>query len=458
MSLLINGKMCSRLFFAGILGSGMSALAQYARWMGCAVSGSDRLIGTADSARTEKILRQIGCEISPQDGTGVTTGVDALVVSTAIEESNPDIQAARASNVAIVHRSDLLAAFASTKTTVAVAGTSGKSTVTAMIFELFCACGKKPSLISGAAIKRLEGQGNIGNAWFDSGEVLVIEADESDGSIVKYHDTISLILNISKDHKSEEEVLAMFTTLSEQSRYVIINADDGQLAGVPHSHTFGVVSTRADCKPDSLSFGAKIQLQYSGVDFSLALPGRHNASNLMAALCVCNYLGCDLSLAKTAVASYQGVARRFDVTKTARGVTVIDDYAHNPEKVKAAIEAAHGMGKRLFAVFQPHGYGPLRFFKNELIEAFAQSLKETDQLFVLPIYYAGGTAQKDISSGDVVDGLKSAKFKSFAPVSKEEMVEMVLKEVKGGDCVMVMGARDPGLPGLVREICERLKI
>ena len=244
MSLLINGTSCAGLHFTGILGSGMSALAQYCAWDGMAVSGSDRLLDSPDVKDTQDRLATAGCSLLPQDGSGAGT-TDAVVVSTAIEDSNPDIAAARKRAIPVLHRSDVLAAIVATKKTIAVAGTSGKSTVAAMIWEFLQGCAKDASLITGAGLVRLEEQGLIGNAYKGSSDLLVIEADESDGTCVKYKPYLSVFLNVSKDHKPVAETLGLFATLAGQSDIVITNADDRQLDIIKPSRTFGATGTYA---------------------------------------------------------------------------------------------------------------------------------------------------------------------------------------------------------------------
>ena len=217
----------------------MSALAQYLRFQGITVSGSDRFHASEDTASIRQSLEGLGCAIVPQDGSGVNDDTDVVCVSTAIEESNPDIAAARSRGIPIIHRSDLLGAIIDTKKTIAVAGTSGKSTVTAMIFEFLTACGKSPSLISGAGLRRLEKQGLIGNAYSGGSDLLVVEADESDGTLVKYRPEAAVILNVSKDHKSTDEIAKLFETLASQSSWTASNADDPILASLPATVRFG---------------------------------------------------------------------------------------------------------------------------------------------------------------------------------------------------------------------------
>ncbi len=453
-AIMIGGKPCRNVHFTGIFGTGMSALAQYLRFEGIGVSGSDRLLGSEDTARMRQVLEGFGCVIVGQDGSGVSEDTDAVCISTAIEETNPDIAAALALGLPIVHRSDVLAAIIESKRTIAVAGTSGKSTVTAMIFEFLTACGKSPSLISGAPLRRLERQGLIGNAWRGGSDVLVVEADESDGTLVKYTPAASVILNISKDHKGIDEIRGLFETLVSNSQWSALNADDPILALLPASATFGR-NNSASWQPDHEALlPTSVKLIHKGVEYHLPLPGDHNLENLRAALCVCEYFGCDGPTLARAVRDFEGVARRFTVTRTKQNVYVVDDFAHNPAKIAAAVSAARGLSARLIAVYQPHGFGPTRFLRDEYIETFRSVFREDDSLYLLPIYYAGGTARKDISSEDIITGLGPVSFHANAVGDRDEVLARLKGDARSGDCVLVMGARDPSLPALVRKAVE----
>lgn len=453
-SLPINGYDCSHLHFTGIFGSGMSAIAQYLQWQGVMVSGSDRLLASADTDSIAAKLSALGCNLFNQDGSGITASTDAVVVSSAIEESNPDIAAARMQGLPVFHRSDVLASIVSQKKTIAIAGTSGKSTVTAMVFEFLTFCGKSPSLISGAALRRLENEGLVGNAWSGDTDLLVIEADESDGTLVKYHPAAGVVLNISKDHKSIEEILLLFKTFVSQSGWAAVNAGDRGLDAVPAAVRFGFEAS-ATWRPDDLKLGQlSVIVKRQGVSFELPLPGLHNAENLCAALCVCEYFGCEPEQLSGAVTGFLGVARRFAVTRTSSGVTVIDDFAHNPAKIAAVVAAARGIADRIVAVYQPHGFGPTRFLKNDYIETFGKVFKAGDSLFLLPIYYAGGTAKKDIASEDLVAGISSKEFTACAVGDRDELLKKLADSVHKGDCVLLMGARDPSLPALAKKIVE----
>jgi UDP-N-acetylmuramate-alanine ligase len=449
--LIVDQTACQSVHFTGVFGTGMSALAQYLRFEGIIVSGSDRLLDSEDTASMRRLLEALGCLLVNQDGSGVSAQTDAICVSTAIEESNADIVAARARGIPIVHRSDLLAALIASKRTIAVAGTSGKSTVTAMIFEFMTACGKSPSLISGAPLVRLEKQGMLGNAYSGASDLLVVEADESDGTIVKYAPEVAVVLNISKDHKSVDELKDLFATLVSRSEWSASNSDDPILASIPTTVGFGRNSS-ATWRPDHEELlRTSVKLGRNGIEYHLPLPGDHNLENLCAALCVCEYFKCDGPILAEAVRTFEGVARRFNVTDTADNVHVVDDFAHNPAKIAAAVSAARGLSGRILAVYQPHGFGPTRFLKDEYIATFRTIFRENDSLYLLPIYYAGGTAEKNISSAEIIAGLGSVAFKAEAVSDRNDLLIKLEGDARPGDCVLVMGARDPSLSALVRK-------
>jgi UDP-N-acetylmuramate--alanine ligase len=453
-AIMINGRPCRSVHFTGIFGSGMSALAQYLRFQGITVSGSDRFHESEDTSSIRRSLEGLGCAIARQDGSGMNADTDAVCVSTAIEDSNPDIVAARGRGIPIIHRSDLLSALIGTKKTIAVAGTSGKSTVTAMIFEFLTACEKSPSLISGAALRRLEKQGLIGNAYSGGSDLLVVEADESDGTLVKYRPEAAVILNVSKDHKSTAELTQLFGTLASQTPWTALNADDPVLAALPAAVRFGRNGS-GSWRPDQIELlPTSVKLVRNGIEYVLPLPGDHNLENLCAALCVCERYGCEPSLLAGAVKNYEGVARRFSMTATKQNVQVVDDFAHNPVKIAAAVNAARGLSERIIAVYQPHGYGPTRFLKDEYIATFRTAFRRHDSLYLLPIYYAGGTAQKDISSEDIIRGLGPVPFKAQAVPDRDALLAGLRADAKPEDCVLLMGARDPSLPALVKKIVE----
>jgi UDP-N-acetylmuramate--alanine ligase len=453
-ALIINERRCRSVHFTGVFGSGMSALAQYLRFQGITVSGSDRFHESEDTASIRTSLEGLGCAIVQQDGSGVGPDTDVVCISTAIEDSNPDIAASRSRDIPLIHRSDLLGSLIATKKTIAVAGTSGKSTVTAMIFEFLTACGKSPSLICGAGLRRLEKQGLIGNAWSGGSDLLVVEADESDGSLVKYCPETAVILNISKDHKTTDEIAALFETLALQSSWTASNADDPILSSLPATVRYGR-NGAGSWRPDHYELlPTSVRIVKGGVEYKLPLPGEHNLENLCAALCVCEHFGCEHTALADAVKNYEGVARRFTVTRTKQNVHVVDDFAHNPAKIAAVVRAARGISGRVIAIYQPHGFGPTRFLKDEYIATFRTAFLPSDSIYLLPIYYAGGTAQKDISSEDIINGLGPVAFNAQAVSNRNELLTKLQTDARSGDCVLLMGARDPSLPALIKKVIE----
>ncbi len=169
---------------------------------------------------------------------------------------------------------------------------------------------------------------------------------------------------------------------------------------------------------------------------------------------MCEHFGCEPTALAEAVKNYEGVARRFSVTRTTQNVHVVDDFAHNPAKIAAVVRAARGISGRIIAIYQPHGFGPTRFLKDEYIATFRTAFRPNDSLYLLPIYYAGGTAQKDISSEDIINGIGAVAFNAQAVSGRDELLAKLQAEVRPGDCVLLMGARDPSLPALVNKIVE----
>ena len=436
----------------------MSALAQFLSWKNVAVSGSDRSLHHPESASLREKLSSIGCTLFEQNGSGINEHTDALCISTAIEPDNPDIAAALKRSLPIIHRSDVLAAIVKEYRTIAVAGTSGKSTVTAMLFEFLSACGKSPSLISGAALKRLEGHAMIGNAFKGSSDLLVIEADESDGTLVKYKPAASVFLNVSKDHKSIDEVKTMFVRLAQQSKQSIRNADDPLLSDLVTTRTFSLYAP-SDWRPEHVATGREGGLLIrDGIEYRLPLPGIYNLSNCAAALSVAEMFGCTPEKLRSATPLFEGVARRFSITKTDKDIMVVDDFAHNPEKIRAAVSAARMIAPRIIALYQPHGFGPTRFLREEYRRLFKTLFFDHDILCLLPIYYAGGTASKDISAVDLKNDLGDVPFSVFAPEHRDDLLPFLESESEPGDCIIVMGARDPSLPFYVKKIIDLFMI
>ncbi|MDX2473824.1 MAG: cyanophycin synthetase [Candidatus Krumholzibacteria bacterium] len=459
------------LHFAGVAGSGMSALAQYHAQQGGLTTGSDRAFDQNERAEIRACLENLAVELLPQDGSflrfnrGDFAGrqPDAVVVSTAVEDKVPDVKAARDSGVAILHRSELLARYVADHRTIAVSGTSGKSTVTAMVFAILQAACKGPGLLTGGALASLVADGHLGNAWGPTAQPdgppwLVIEADESDGSLVRYHPWAGVVLNLGLDHKSPAEIMTMFTTFRQNVKGPLVVADEPNLASLhPGSLLFGLGTgpgTRA-LNVELLPDGSRFTID--GVEFQLKVPGAYNVLNATAAVAVC--LAAGLTAAQTAapLAEFTGVARRFQSVGSHNGIEVIDDFAHNPDKIAAALAAAQTRTRgRILAVFQPHGYGPTRFLREALVETFATELRPEDVLWMPEIFFAGGTVTRDISAGDLIGEIQQRGRDARFLAARNSLPAAMAAEAKTGDLVLVMGARDPSLTDFCRSILAAL--
>jgi UDP-N-acetylmuramate--alanine ligase len=452
----------SRPFFSGIAGTGMSALAQYLAFRGHAVSGSDRSLDKGGEAGKKAYFQALGIRLFPQDGSGLDVSPSCLVVSTAIEAQNPEVKKALELGLPIIHRSDLLAELAGRHKTLAVSGTSGKSTVTGMIYHVLAAGGLDPSLITGANLNSLQTEGLLGNAKAGRGEWLVMEADESDGSLIKYRPEIGIVLNVEKDHKEVEELLPLFLRFRDQTvRKVILNGAD------PHCRAMmrpGDASFHPDAVPDGPITALVMEdwesrFTLAGVHFRLRVPGRHNLANAMAALAAGRELGISLADCALGLSLYEGVERRHVRIGEAGGVTVVDDFAHNPAKVKACLETVKysvaGAPRRILAVFHPHGFAPMKLLGHDLVRGILEVLQPPDRIYMPEIYYAGGTADQSISSRDLIAEVNAAQPIGFFHVSKDEVIAALTAEARSGDWIDSEHGGPRSLPGSLRPAAVR---
>lgn len=448
----------------------MSALAQFHAQGGGRATGSDRAFDRGERAEVRAALARLGVVVAPQDGSFATAldgPCNAVVVSTAVEDDVPDVIAARAAGIPFLHRSELLAQYVAAHRTVAVSGTSGKSTTTAMIFSILRAAGLGPGLLTGAGLAELQRDGHLGNAWAPSPPagspaLLVIEADESDGSLVRYRPWCGAVLNLGLDHKTPAEVLAMFRTFRAQTGGPFVLGAEANLDELAAGAVrFGLADER---RPGGGVFATDVELdadrvrfRLDGTPFTVPQPGRHTVLNACAAVAAARAAGVDDALAAGALAAFAGVDRRFVSLGRAAGVEVIDDFAHNPDKIAAALAAARGRAPgRVLAVFQPHGFGPTRFLKDALIAAFGAALRPDDVLWLPEIFYAGGTADRSISSSDLAAGVRDAGRDARFTPARAELPAAIAAEARAGDLVLVMGARDPSLTAFGRDILAAL--
>jgi len=447
-----------RFHYAGLGGSGMSAIAQFQAMTGGTVSGSDRAFDHGERSALRAQFEALGIHVFPQDGSGVAKDCAALVVSTAVEAQVPDYAAAKANDVPIVHRSEMLAYFVAGRRSIAVTGTSGKSTVTGMIFEILRGSSRDPSVITGGDLPLLQAEDLPGNAFAGGSDLLVVEADESDGSLVRYTPAVGVILNLQRDHKEMNEVAAMFATLRARTRETLVVGDDEILdAFAGGSLRFGL-SPRADVRGEEVALEAESsRFRVEDTMFTLPVPGAHNVMNALAAIAACRAVDVPLADMVAPLSRFSGIGRRFQTVGRARGVEVIDDFAHNAEKIAAAIRTAKLRARRVLAIYQPHGYGPTRFLRQDFVRTFAQELSPEDRLWMLEVFYAGGTTTRDFSAADIVEEIKArGTHAAFAP-SRDWLVRCVAAEARDGDVVLVMGARDPSLTAFAGSLLAGLK-
>jgi UDP-N-acetylmuramate-alanine ligase len=448
-----------RYHFSGVGGAGMSPLARLMRARGHAVQGSDRAFDAGRNPEAADALRSVGVELVPHDGRAITAGIDRFVFSTAVEADTPEMSAARALGLTTVARPTLLAELVNTgRPGVAVSGTSGKSTITGMVAWLVRESGAAAAVIGGAALVGEGGGGCLVTGPVDG--AVVAEADESDGTLVGYHPALGLIHNISRDHTELEPLRKQFATFAAQCGRLFVNArcaEAAALGGDTGATSYGVTSG-ADAPVTTRALGparAAGVLRWRGVDVALEVPqpGLHNLENAAAAALVALELGVARADVERLLPRFPGVARRFEtIGVTPAGVRVVDDFAHNAEKIRAALTTAQSGAARVVAVFQPHGFGPARFLRGELRDMLPSLLRPADRFCYAEIYYAGGTVTRDLSSRDLAADIGSAYAADHAAV-----VRWVAAEARPGDMVLLMGARDPELPRLARSVFTALR-
>ena len=449
------------IFFIGVAGTGMSAIAQYLAGSGKNVSGSDRYFIDGETNDTRTKLQAEGIICFLQNGEGVHDAIDLVVVSTAVEDTVPEVQKAKLLSIPIIKRSELLAMIARSKKTIAVGGTSGKSTTSAMLFQIMEQGGMQPSIISGAGLVSIIKEGKIGNAKVGAGEWLIIEADESDGSIVQYTPEVGLLLNVDKDHQEIAELMQIFGTFKKNTKELFVvnqsNALAKQLsANIKNDFSADEQSGAGYIAGNFNQHGMFIRFIINQNLFSLNTVGKHNMENALAATAVAHQLGVSYLDCAEGLKNYEGIYRRHQLLGIKKGVVVIDDYAHNPAKCAASIAACQPIAAKVVAWFQPHGYGPTRFLRNDFVKEIAATLRPQDEIWMSEIFYAGGTAVKDISANDLINDIKALNKNAFFVENRNAFLETVRPHLTDGCVLLLMGARDPGLETFSKNIFEQL--
>jgi len=457
-------------FFCGIGGSGMLPLALILRGQGAEVAGSDR---SRDQGRTpEKFawLETLGFKLHPQDGSGITGADQTLVASAAVEDTVPEVVRASELGCPRMSRAQLLATlFNAAPLSIGVAGTSGKSTVTGMIGWILTEAGRDPTIMNGAVMKNFVApDAPFASARVGAGGVFVSEVDESDGSIALYNPTIAVLGNVSLDHKSLDELRVLFGDFLSRARVAAINLDDVDVAALApraaSTVSFSLANPAADLHAADIaeqptSLAATLHDRRDGTSHALALqvPGRHNLANALAAIAAASAAGIPVAQAVAALATFAGLARRFDIVGTSpSGVTVIDDFGHNPDKVGATLATLKAHPGRVIAFFQPHGYGPLRQMGEELARTFAARLAPDDKLLLCDPVYFGGTVDRSIGSERIVELVNAAGGSAEHLPARDACAARIVALARPGDRVVIMGARDDTLTRFAADLLAAL--
>jgi UDP-N-acetylmuramate--alanine ligase len=458
-------------FFCGIGGSGMLPLALILRGMGARVAGSDR---SRDQGRTpEKFawLESLGFQLFAQDGSGIASSSQVLVASAAVEDTVPEVVRAKALGCERMSRAQLLSKlFNAAPRSIAVGGTSGKSTVTGMIGWILTAAERDPTIMNGAVMKNFVAPGApFASARVGSGGLFVSEVDESDGSIALYKPEVAVLNNVSLDHKSLEELRELFGNFLSCAKIAVVNADDAEslalIGRASSAITFGFTpEARISVEPGSISEGptsisATVTDRTTGGACPLVLqvPGRHNLANALAALAAAQAAGIPLEQGVRHLGSFTGLARRFDIVGTSpSGITVIDDFGHNPEKVAATLATLKAHDGRVIAFFQPHGYGPLRQMGHELAEVLAARLAADDVTILCDPVYFGGTVDRSVGSERIVAMVRDHGGQAEHLPTRDACADRIAAIARPGDRIVIMGARDDTLSLFARDLLARL--
>lgn len=444
----------------------MLPLAMILKGLGAQVSGSDRSRDQERSPEKFAWLEQQGFTLFPQNGTGITSADQMLVASAAVEDTVPEMVRAKELGNRRLTRAELNATlFNAAPTSIGIAGTSGKSSVTGMLGWILHSAGRSPTVMNGAVMKNFVSPAiPFASAVVGNGNVYVSEVDESDGSIALYRPTVAVLLNVSLDHKSMEELRVLFGDFLRASETAALNADDPEaLALAPAGAlTFGIDNPAAEISATGFvdtttALSATIAAEGATHRLELAMPGRHNLANALAAIAGARCAGVPVADAVAALGSFKGIARRFDILGTSpSGVTVIDDFGHNPEKCRATLRTLKAHPGRVIAFFQPHGYGPLRQMGDELAEVFAEEL-EADDITVMcdPVYF-GGTVDRSEGSERIIGLIRKAGGNALYLPTRGECAEYIGGIARPGDRIVVMGARDDTLTAFAQGILDGL--
>ena len=435
------------LHFVGIGGAGMSGIAEVLVNLGYRVSGSDLVTNLAT-----RRLKRLGATVYRGHGAVNVDVADVVVISTAVHEDNPEVVEARRRNIPVIPRAEMLAELMRMKYGVAIAGAHGKTTTTAMVAEILTAGGLDPTVVIGGRIRTLRSGAKLGR-----GEMMVAEADESDGSFLKMKPTIAVVTNIDREHldhygnlASIQDAFVQFLSRIPFYGAAIVCFDEPNVRAIlPRVDrkliTYGL-SSEADVWASDVSlvqFGVSYVARHHGVSLGpvrLQVPGRHSVYNSLAALAVGLELDVQFATATRALSRFRGVDRRFQLRGEAFGATVVDDYGHHPTEIAVTLAAAReGFGARTVVVFQPHRYSRTQ----ALLEEFGRSFFLADLVVVTEVYPAGETPIPGIDGRAVSDAvLRHGHPSVLYEPNLNEIPKLLRKLIKAGDLVLTLGAGD----------------
>ncbi len=436
-----------RIHFVGIGGSGMNGIAEVLLNMGYEVTGSD----IAGSAAVKRLI-ELGASVHIGHRKENVSAVQCVVYSSAINKSNPELVAASELNIPIIPRAEMLAELMRMKYGIAIAGTHGKTTTTSLIAAILALTDVDPTVVTGGKLNSIGANARLGK-----GDILVAEADESDGSFLKLTPTMAVVTSIDREHmnhyQSMEDVYDTYIGFMNKVPFYGVNilcldhpVIQGLLPSVSRRVTTYGLAAQADVRGANLTYEGmctSFDLFFRGKELghlTLQLPGAHNVQNALAAAAVALELDIDFEVIRKGLQSFSGVERRFHVRGIIGGVTVIDDYGHHPEEVKAVLRGAkESFKKRIVAVFQPHRYSRT----SDLFKDFLSAFNDVDKLVVTDIYAAGEEPIEGINGHTLYEAIREHGHKDITYIKDvSDVPAHLLSVVKSGDLVLTLGAGD----------------
>lgn len=441
-------KKRERIHFIGIGGAGMSGLAEVFHGHGYAVQGSD-----IKKTKLTDRLEELGIKVMESHSADNIDSADYVVYSSCITEQNVEIKEARRKNIPILRRIEALNMLLQDKDIIAISGAHGKTTTTSLISYLLIEGGMDPTVFIGADVSFLDG-----NARHGRSNLVVTEADESDGSFLMLEPLYSVSTNIDKEHMdfydNMDNVMKAYTEFIGSTREegcVFVCADDGNLRKISKKSGKRVISygisEDADVRAEKVEFmdlrGSRFDLVYENKllgKVNISIMGMHNILNALAAIGLALELGIDFSFIQKTICDFKGADRRFNVAHLDSDILVIDDYAHHPTEIKATLKALEDSGKRIVAVFQPHRYSRTKYLK----EQFGNCFDLADHLVITDIYSAHEKPIDGVTGKDLCESVKKRGHKNAHFISKDDIIGHLMKVVKPKDAIFILGAGDIG--------------